>query len=278
MKSAPLPAARAAAAPDYATFVRLFPELGVDDPVPSPAQFEARMLPRMVVLEDGGEALGYGFWQAYGRTAHVVQIVVDPRARGRGAGRAIMEAVRERAVAEGCTRWYLNVKQDNAPAKRLYEQCGLAVEQEGWATATAWSQLASLPDEDSAHASPAHRATPYAPSPDEDPALAARFGLDPERLAPLRARGGVVVLALREPAEHGEPVAFAAFDPAFPGVYPVRVTRVGLARPLFDALRPHAREDRVLVFVEGDRALYEAVAAAGAELRHALYRMGAAIG
>jgi hypothetical protein len=84
-----------------------------------------------------------------------------------------------------------------------------------------------------------------------------------------------VLLALRE---SGAPIAFAAFDPAFPGVYPVRVARADLARALFDELRPHSREDRVLVAVEGNRALFEALASVGAELRHSLYRMGAGLG
>ena len=176
-----------------------------------------------------------------------------------------MDDVRRRASSDGCTRWYLNVKQTNASAIRLYERCGMSIELEGWAMRTTWATLATLPDS-------AGDIVAHVPGPDDDAALAARFDVDPERIALLRARPGVVLLALREA---GEPAAFAAFDPAFPGVYPVRVARGELARPLFDALRPHASVDHVNVAVEGDRALFERLQAAGAELQHAFYRMGA---
>jgi GNAT superfamily N-acetyltransferase len=263
--SAPLPV-RPATSDDHAVFARLFPELGVSDPLPTPEQFAARMVPRMVVLEDAGGAVGYAFWQVYGRTAHVVQVVVDPRARGRGAGRALMQEVRRRVAGEGCTRWYLNVKQDNGAAMRLYERCGLAIEQQGWAVRIRWAQLAALTGP--------RDAVLFTPAPADDPDVAALLGIDVERVVLLRAREGVVLRALRE----GEGlVAFGAFDPAFPGVYPVRVARPELAGALFDGFRAQARTDDVNVFVEGDRGLFEALSRAGAQLSHALYRMGAAL-
>ncbi len=43
-----------------------------------------------------------------------------------------MKELQGRARARGSTRWYLNVKADNAPAIRLYESAGLAIEQRGW--------------------------------------------------------------------------------------------------------------------------------------------------
>ena len=260
-------ALRDATPEDYPVFARLFPALGVADPVLTPAQFAARMLPTVVIVEEAGEALGYSFWQAHGPTAHVVHVVIDERARGRGAGHALMEGVRQRVLATKCSRWVLNVKQDNAPAIRLYEGCGLAIEQEAWAMSAEWSQLASLP---AMHG----EVTAYTPEPSEDPDLAARFGETAERLRILRGREGIVLLGLREA---GTPVAFASFDPSFPGVYPVRVARVTLARPLFDGLRRYATENFVQVFVEGDHALFEVLQACGAQVRHAMYRMGAAL-
>lgn len=258
---------RVAVPADYPTFARLFPELGVADPLATSEQFASRMLPRVVVLEEERDALGYSFWNIYGKTAHVVHVVVDPRARGRGAGRALMDDVRRRVSGEGCTRWYLNVKQDNVAALCLYQRCGMSIETEGWAVQTTWAALATLPGTTDG-------VTQHVPSPGDDAALAVRFDLDRERIAVLRARPGVVLLVLRE----GDvPAAFAAFDPAFPGVYPVRVARANLARPLFDAFRPHARVEHVNVFVEGDRELFARMQNAGAELQHAIYRMGAGL-
>jgi GNAT superfamily N-acetyltransferase len=259
---------RDATAEDYPVFARLFPALGVDDPVLTPDQFAARMLPTVIVAEETGAPIGYAFWQIQGPRAHLVHLVVDERARSRGAGRALMEAVRQRVLAAGCSRWFLNVKQGNAPAIRLYEKCGLAIEQERWAMRAEWSQLASLPE-------PRSEVIVYSPQSDEDPSLAARFDESPELLGIVRRRPGIVLLGLREA---GIPVAFAAFDPSFPGVSPVRLARVDLARPLFDALRAHAREGRVQVSVEGDRALFEAMQGCGARVHIAMHRMGGAPG
>jgi hypothetical protein len=77
--------------------------------------------------------------------------------------------------------------------------------------------------------------------------------------------------------EAGGPVAFAGFDPALPGVYPIQLARVELARPLFDGLSAHATDDRVRVFVDGDHALRDLLKGCGAVVDHALYRMGAAL-
>ena len=260
-------AVRDATPEDYPVFARLFPALAVHDPLLTPAQFAARMLPTVIVVEDAAEPIGYSFWQVHGPRAHVVHVVVDERARGRGAGRALMEEVRLRVLAEKCSRWVLNVKQDNARAIRLYERCGLAIEQEGWTVVAEWSRLASLPAFEG-------EVTAYTPDRSEDPDLAARFGETPERLRILRSRDGIVLLGLREA---GAAVAFAAFNPALPGVYPVRLARVELARPLFDGLRGNARDGLVQVSVEGDHALFDALKACGAQVRHATYRMGAAL-
>jgi ribosomal protein S18 acetylase RimI-like enzyme len=276
-------AVRLATIADHPAFARLFPELGVEDPLPSAAEFAERMLPRVVVVDevDGpGQApgrpparargavrtVGYASWRCYGRTLHVVNVVVDASERGRGVGAALMGDLRERAAMESCTRWYLNVKQDNAPALRLYGRFGMEIEREGWGLHVAWEQLSSLPG-------PSRAAR--APAPEEDATLAARLDVDAERIALARARPGSVVRAIYD--DDGTPAAVAAFDPAYPGVYPVRVSRADLARPLFESLRFAARHERVNVFVEGDRPLYEALRSVGAELRHAVYRMGASL-
>lgn len=67
-------AVRAASALDYPVFARLFPELGVSDPLPTEEQFATRMLPRVSVLDETGDALGYAFHQVYGSTTHVVHV------------------------------------------------------------------------------------------------------------------------------------------------------------------------------------------------------------
>ena len=64
------------------------------------------------------------------------------------------------------------------------------------------------------------------------------------------------------------PPGFASFDPDFPGAYPFRVARPGLARPLLVALRPHARPDTIMqLVIEDDEPLYHRLLAVGAALR-----------
>ena len=51
-----------------------------------------------------------------------------PEARGRGGGRALLEAMIEHAHATGSHKLELEVWPDNAPAIALYESAGFEVE------------------------------------------------------------------------------------------------------------------------------------------------------
>ena len=257
--------ARRATAADYTTFARLFPELAVPDPLPSREQFATKMLARVLIVEDDGGAVGYGFYQLYGQTTHVVHVVAAREARGRGVGAAIMAALRERAEVEGCRRWFLNVKQENAPAITLYERAGMSRESEGWTLRMPWSALDSLPDAQIA-------ASAYTPDSAADQDLAQRFGLDVARIEALRQRPNVAVLALKDDVG---PKAFAVFDPTFPGIYPIRVAKPELAKPLMKELMPLAKHDYVNVWVEENLSLRNLLIDAGAVLQFSIYRMGA---
>lgn len=63
--------------------------------------------------------------------AHVRQVqglAVDPMDRGRGLGRALLEAACEEARRQGANRITLRVLSTNHVARRLYEKAGFAVE------------------------------------------------------------------------------------------------------------------------------------------------------
>ncbi len=263
---------RLATSDDYPIFARLFPELRVHDPMPDREHFAARMLPRVLLLEgDDGGAIGYAYWQRYDRTAHVVNVVVDPRVRGRGAGRALMDALRAHVAAIGCTRWYLNVKTDNTPALRLYERCGLVPEHGIWVLRITWAQIDTLPGA----ASPSVVA--FVTTPADDPALGALYGYERDRLAQWRARPTTRLIALRD---GGALAGFTAFDPTFPGAHPFRVAAPGLARPLLDGCRtavPPGGYDYLHVTVEEHGALRDLFERAGATLDFALVQLGAAL-
>jgi GNAT superfamily N-acetyltransferase len=257
--------ARDATKADYHVFARLFPALEIPDPLPTAAQFEGQFLPNVVIAEDG-EAVGYVHWRFYETTVHLVHVVVDVQARHRGVGRRLMDEVRRRALAKGFTHWYLNVKADNVPAIRLYERLGLSVEQRGWAVVADWSDLEALGG--------SNGALRFEPSAEEASQFARQQGIDPERLAVIRARPGVVFVALHQ---EGRTCALAAFDPAFPVIYPIAVTRPEHAKTLFEALRSYARQPHVNVFVEGNAALADALRSSRAKLNFETLRMGASL-
>src|SRR5688572_1068491 len=110
-----------AAPGDYETFLDLFEELATGDPPPPRAQFEQVIVPSTLVARSSeGDVLGYVFSQVFGELAYVRHLVSAPTARRTGVGRALMTAARERARAEGASRWQLNVKIHNVAAIRLY--------------------------------------------------------------------------------------------------------------------------------------------------------------
>lgn len=55
-------------------------------------------------------------------------LFVREAARGSGLGRALVESAFERARERGCRRIELDVNEDNAPARALYEACGFLSE------------------------------------------------------------------------------------------------------------------------------------------------------
>src|SRR5262249_38099866 len=110
----------------------------------------------------------------------------------------------------------------------------------------------------------------------EDAALEDAFAKPRGRLRQLRARSGMLLLRLVDPARPDEPrVAMAAFDPQFPGAPLFAVARPTLAAPLLDAIRAHARPGDASIFLlaEADRATDALLRAAGARVRFELLHM-----
>jgi len=89
----------------------------------------------VLIAEEDGERVGFllllydvpdevtGTEQAF-----VAYTAVEPLARGRGAGRAMMDAAEGYARARGLRYVSLMVTEDNAPARALYDKAGFVTE------------------------------------------------------------------------------------------------------------------------------------------------------
>lgn len=110
---------------DYAAYVRAFAELRVPDPPRPRDRWLRDMLPTTLFFESEGELVAYAFFQTLRSTGYVRNLVVQPNARGRGVGRAVMRELRAVFAAAGCSTWCLNVKPDNVAAIRVYEAVGM---------------------------------------------------------------------------------------------------------------------------------------------------------
>ena len=55
---------------------------------------------------------------------NIHDLVVRPPARGKGAGRALLEAIERKATALGCCKLTLEVTEQNHTARRVYERAG----------------------------------------------------------------------------------------------------------------------------------------------------------
>lgn len=107
----------------------------------------------------------------------------------------------------------------------------------------------------------------------EDAAIASTFALPVERLAMFRGRPSVRMVTLRDGAD--TLLGFAPFDSAFPGAATFCAVRPDLAHALVEAMRHYAEPqlDVVIVSVEGNRELADAVLALGAAAMFDLLRL-----
>ena len=79
-----------------------------------------------LVAVDAGGLLGKAvvFFRKGSDIARLYSIAVDDVARGRGIAKALLHAVERGALARGCVRVRLEVRQDNPGAIHLYEKLG----------------------------------------------------------------------------------------------------------------------------------------------------------
>ncbi len=229
---------REARADDYDVYQRLFPELGVDEGVPSRERFTTDLATRMFVAIDAEQVVGYLLFDLMDGVGYVRNVVSDPERRRAGIGIALMEAARERFVRAGATTWCLNVKAENRAAIALYERCGMGLHYR--TTVLRLPRSVSLPPVD-----PSLSLVPVPP--EADPMIEPAFALLPGQLASARNKAGRMVLQL---ARGDEVLGVGVFVPSVPGSFPFRLARgrvprvVARARPRRRRVRPDRRRER----------------------------------
>lgn len=84
---------------------------------------------RSYVVEDGtdGALLAYGGVDLGGEVADVMTMAVAPAAQGGGLGTVLLRELVARARADHAAYLMLEVRADNAPARKLYDRNGFEV-------------------------------------------------------------------------------------------------------------------------------------------------------
>ena len=257
---------RPAADADYPAFTRLFPELGVDDPLPTPSVWASAFVPYTRVATEGAEVLGYCYAQQYDDTGYVRHLVVAPAGRRRGVARSLMRATAHHLRAAGKTGWRLNVGSENAAAIALYAGLGLQTLYSSRAVRVPWASAGALPET---------RAVVRELPSVRDAEIERLFALPRGQLAAARGTTRLIFVAT---GATGACAGLAVFSPAFPGAFPFRVLEPGAVRALLEAMRPHVPDQpHVNLVIDDDEALVSRLAAAGAEVRAAFLHLGGAL-
>lgn len=81
---------------------------------------------RVVVAEENGNLLGFIvlLWRYRSKIGRIYDLVVSPKARGRGIGTALVQEAERIARKRGLTSIALEVRATNRDARCLYEHCG----------------------------------------------------------------------------------------------------------------------------------------------------------
>jgi ribosomal protein S18 acetylase RimI-like enzyme len=254
---------RRASPDDYLAFSGLFPDLEVDDPVPGPEIWASAFVPSTWVAARGEEVLGYCYVQEYADTGYVRNVVVAPKARRRGVGRALMNATAEQLRLHGKRSWRLNVKPDNRAALALYARVGMQTQYSAKALRLPWAACESIP---------IGSAVVREPSPDRDADLEGLFTLPRGQLASARSLGRRLFEAVSSAGERS--IGLAVFDPRIPGAFPFRVMEIDAVTPLLTAMRPHVQQhDHVNLVAEDDEWLAALLVSAGASVREEILHL-----
>ena len=105
---------------------------------------------------ENGKIIGYTGYRYVSEEAHITTLAVDKKSRKKGIGTALIGQLIKDAKAQGLKKLYLDVRQSNIPAQKIYRKLGFKVIDRR-------REYYQHPQEDSL--SPSHRARRTARSP-----------------------------------------------------------------------------------------------------------------
>lgn len=144
MTSAPEPAIRVATADDMPDVARLLHDFNreYDVPTPPPGPLAERLRTvlaggdmAVLLCGDGPDGLALmrfraGLWTP-GLECYLAELYVVPALRGRGLGRALLEAALDHARERGADHMDLGTSEDDVAARALYERLGFTSREGG---------------------------------------------------------------------------------------------------------------------------------------------------
>ena len=89
----------------------------------------ASNLEKVWVWEEQSYPAGFVSIQQIESEGYILNIMVSPRLRRQGFGFRMIEAIQQRMKASGARELWLDVEEENMPARRLYEKAGFKVSQ-----------------------------------------------------------------------------------------------------------------------------------------------------
>ena len=255
--------ARPANADDYDLLVRFHRYFELPDPDPARDWWERFHVHARFVEDESGRAVGYGLAYRLDQLAYVLHVSVEPDARRRGVGRAVMECLAKKLRDDGTTRWALNVKEENAPAIALYRSLGLEVAFVIEVLRIDVTKVAALP---------ASSVSVETSEPNEDRTVEDTFRFDHGRLERFREMPDRVLLRAREADRI---VGVAGLDPRFPGAPIFRARDAGVARRLLEHMQTRVKPEveHLRLVLEDDDRLARVLVSAGGEREMKLLRM-----
>ena len=93
-------------------------------------EFESMLTERNTLihrLRAGTGIIGFAVSRMAADEAEILSIAIDSNQRGRGLSRDLLLTHLGHLAGRGVRRIFLEVEENNAPARRLYERCGFAV-------------------------------------------------------------------------------------------------------------------------------------------------------